>query len=148
MIEYDVDPNSFTEVAYVNELAEIEIMLMRLNMSISRPENAELVIDQVVAIGQDGTPIVQKQVSPFLEQKDKLLARRSRIVKLMVGDRQEKYKKEAALKVKIDKDPSSEMAKTRSRLEHVARAAKHYIDQSQTEQQVTLSPQDLIDQVE
>lgn len=146
MNEYDVDPNSFTEVAYINELAEIEILMMRLNMSISRPENAELVIDQVIAIGQDGTPIIQKQASPFLDQKEKLLARRSKIVKLMVGDRQEKYKKEAALKVKLDKDPSSKMAQMRGRLESLSRATDTLLKEAEDKVQIGLStPQDLID---
>jgi hypothetical protein len=146
MMEYDVDPNSFTEVAYINELAEIEVLLMRLNMSISRPENAELVIDQIVAIGQDGTPVIQKQVSPYQEQKEKLLARRSRVIKLMVGDRQEKYKKEAALKVKLDKDPSSKMAIMRGKLE----ALSSKLDQLSSEdpeesKERSVTPQDLID---
>lgn len=119
--EFDIDPNNFTEVGYINELAEIMILEMRLNMSLARPENAELMIDQVVNIGNDGTPIIQKQLSPYMEQKERLVTRRSRIIKLMVGDRQEKYKKEAALKVKLDADPSSRMARMRSQLEKLQR---------------------------
>lgn len=121
MEEYQVDPNSFTEVGYCNELAEIEIMLYRLNQLISRPENASGTIDQMVAMANDGTPIVQKQISPFIEQKDKLLNRRSKIVKLMVGDRQEKYKKEAALKIREQKDPSQKMADVRRQIETLQR---------------------------
>lgn len=117
MTEYDVDPNNFTEVGYCNELAEIEILLMRLNSSISKPEHASLVIDQAVGFDREGTPIIQKQLSPFMEQKEKLQNRRSKIIKLMVGDRQEQYKKESALKMKLDKDPSSKMADTHKKLE-------------------------------
>ena len=47
--------------------------------------------------------------------------RRSKIIKLMVGDRQEKYKKEAALKVKLDSDPSSMQANMRATLEGLKR---------------------------
>lgn len=119
--EFDVDPNNFTEVGYVNELAEILILEMRLNMALARPENAELMIDQVANVTSDGTPIIQKQLSPFMEQKERLANRRSRIIKLMVGDRQEKYKKEAALKVKLDSDPSSRMSQMRSKLEKLQR---------------------------
>jgi hypothetical protein len=115
--EYDVDPNNFTEIGYVNELAEIEIHLMRLNMNLAKAENSELVIDQVAGFSSDGTPVIQKQISPFMELKDKLQSRRSKIIKLMVGDRQEKYKKESALKVKLDTDPSSKMAEMRRKLE-------------------------------
>jgi hypothetical protein len=90
MTEYDVDPENFTEVGYCNELAEIEIYLWRLNNNLAKPENAELVIDQAVAVDRQGNTILQKMLSPFMEQKEKLQNRRSRIVKLMVGDRQER----------------------------------------------------------
>ena len=117
--EYDVDPNNFTEVGYVNELAEIEIYLMRLNMSLAKSENAEIVIEQAIGIDNEGVVAIQKQLSPFMEQKERLHSRRARVVKLMVGDRQEKYKKEAALKVHIEDDPSSMMATMRSQLDQL-----------------------------
>lgn len=117
MTEYDVDPNNFTEVGYCNELSEIEILLMRLNHSLAQPENASLVIDQSVGVDNEGTPIIQKQLSPFMEQKERLQNRRSKIIKLMVGDRQERYKMEAALKVKTEKDPSSRTAEMRRKIE-------------------------------
>lgn len=147
--EYDIDPNNFTEVAYINELAEIEILLMRLNMNLSKPENAELVIDQVVGIANDReTPLLVKQISPFMELKDKLQNRRSKIIKLMVGDRQEQYKKEAALKVKIDKDPSSKQAEMRSRLELLQRGLENAqiaaVQNNPSLQKTTLSPEDII----
>lgn len=121
MEEYDVDPASFTETGYCNELAELEVMLGRLNQLLSRPENADGTINQMVGVTHDGTPIEQKQISPFVEQKEKLLNRRSKVIKLMVGDRQEKYKKEAALKVKESKDPSSRQAEVRRQIESLQR---------------------------
>ena len=150
--EYDVDPNNFTEVAYINELAEIEILLMRLNMNIAKAENAELIIDQEVGATNQGQPIVQKNISPFMEMKERLQNRRSRIIKLMVGDRQEKYKKEAALKVKLDSDPSSKMAQMRAKIEGLSRQ----LDKMSTDVQSTdssddpgsLSPEDVIAQME
>ncbi len=154
--EFDVDPNNFTEVGYVNELAEILILEMRLNMSLAKPENAELVIDQVANIASDGTPIIQKQLSPYMEQKEKLATRRTRIVKLMVGDRQEKYKKEAALKVKLDTDPSSRMARMRSQLEKLQRRlnslstelTKGRIPGDEKQDAGFLSPEDIIASLE
>lgn len=152
--EYDVDPNNFTEIAYINELAEIEILLMRLNMNIARPENAELVIDQVVGVANDGeTPLIQKQLSPFMEQRDKLLQRRSRIIKLMVGDRQEKYKKEAALKVRLEQDPSSKQAAIRAKLDALSRELEDFRKKAtkgntKAESDGELTPQDIIDAVD
>lgn len=141
--EFDIDPNNFTEVGYINELAEIMIMEMRLNMCLARPENAELVTDSIVNITHDGTPIVQKVISPFMEQKERLGNRKSRIIKLMVGDRQEKYKKEAALKVKLDTDPSSHMARMRSQLESLQRKLDGVANKEQDQGYV--SPEDIID---
>ena len=146
--EYEVDPSSFTEIGYINELAEIEILLNRLNMNLAKPEHAELVIDQVAHISHDGTPILQKQLSPFMEQKERLYNRRSKVVKLMVGDRQERYKKEAALKVKIDQDPSSQMAHMRNKLEALQRNLTiAAADSSATKREEKITPQDLIDAV-
>jgi hypothetical protein len=146
--EYDIDPNNFTEVAYVNELAEIEVLLMRLNMNIAKAENAELVIDQEVGATNQGDPIVQKNVSPFMDLKDRLQARRSKIIKLMVGDRQEKYKKEAALKVKLDADPSSKMAQMRTRIENLTRQLDNMSSEVQsTQDSGNLSPQDVINEL-
>ena len=119
--EYDVDPSNFTEVGYINELAELQIMDMRVNMNIAKVGNSTFIIDQVVGTDREGDPIIQKQLSPFVEMKEKIANRRSKIIKLMVGDRQEKYKKEAALKVKIDSDPSSQQANMRARLESLKR---------------------------
>lgn len=152
--EYDIDPNNFTEVGYINELAEIEILLMRLNMNLAKPSNSELVVDQVVGIANDGqTPLLMKQVSPFMELKDKLQSRRSRIIKLMVGDRQEQYKKEAALKVKLDKDPSSKQAEMRAKLEALSRELDNFNQEgrdkgSSSIRSGTLSPEDIIDSKE
>jgi len=123
--EYDVDPNNFTEVGYINELAEIEILLMRINMNLSKPENSELVVDKVVGILNDGeTPLIQKDLSPFIELKERLQARRSRIIKLMVGDRQEKYKELAATKMRSEDDPSSNAAKLRGQMDRILAQAK------------------------
>lgn len=121
MNEYDVDPSSFTEVGYVSELAELMVLEMRLNIHLANAENASLITDQTVGVDREGDPIIQKQISPFMEQKERIQNRRSKIIKLMVGDRQEQYKKEAALKIKLDKDPSSKYAEMRTKLENLDR---------------------------
>jgi hypothetical protein len=149
MEEFDVDPQNFTEVAYANELAEIMILERRLNINLAKAENAELVIDMTIGVDREGEPIIQKQISPFIELKDKLAGRRSRIIKLMVGDRQEKYKKEAALKVKLDSDPSGRMAGMRTQLETLSRQLdtieKTARSELPEEERQGLSPQDIID---
>jgi len=121
MEEYNVDPENFTEVSYCSQLAEIEVYLWRINNNLAKPENAALIVDQPVGVDSEGNPIMQQQLSPLMDLKEKLQNRMSRIVKLMVGDRQEKYKKEAALKKTDDKDPSSKQAEMRRRIEELKR---------------------------
>jgi hypothetical protein len=79
-----------------------------------------------------------------MDAKEKLSARRSKIIKLMVGDRQEKYKKEAALKVREEADPSSRMAKMRSQLESLQRQLT--VTESSLNNPAVLSPEDIIDE--
>lgn len=150
MEEYQVDPENFTEVAYINELSEIEVYLYRLNVLLSKPDNATLVIDQTVGVSNDGTPILQKQISPYMEQKERLLTRKSKVIKLMVGDRQERYKKEAALKIKDTDDASSFMAKMRKQVEELNRRIKKVNDEQSDDKpgefygEGVLTPDDII----
>lgn len=121
MEEYDVDPNNFTEIGYCNELGEIEVYLWRLSNNLAKPENADLMIEQSVGSDRSGQAIFQKQISPLMLMKEKLYNRRSKIIKLMVGDRQERYKKEAALKERGEKDSSTRQAETRRKIEDLKR---------------------------
>ena len=83
--------------------------------------------------------------NPFMELKDRLQSRRSKIVKLMVGDRQEKYKMEAALKVKIDQDPSSKMSAMRAKLDNLSREMDAFQKIEGEDRAPGLSPQHVID---
>jgi len=121
MEDYQVDPDNFTELGFCSDLAEIEIYLHRRNAKLAKPEKAELITDQPMGTDREGNPILQKQVSPFFDMKEKLQARKAKIIKLMVGDRQERYKKEAALKQREDSDASSQQAAMRAKLEVLSR---------------------------
>jgi hypothetical protein len=151
MEEYDVDPENFTEIHYCEELAEIEIYLLRINHNLAKPENAALIVDQPVGVDSDGNPITQQQLSPLMELKEKLQNRMSRVVKLMVGDRQEKYKKEAALKQKQDEDPSQKQANIRRRIESLSRELEkkedHFLPAAKEEPQI-LTPDELINSID
>jgi len=142
MNEYEVDPENFTEVSMCNELAEIEMLMNRLNMALARPENAELIIDQAIGMDNSGEPVIQKQLSPYMLQKEKLQKRKSQLVKLMVGDRQEKYKKEAALKKQEELDPSSKQAEMRRKIDQLARSMEKL--EIKTAESNILTPDELI----
>lgn len=123
ILEYDIDPDSMTELTFINELAEIELMLYRLNLNLAKVGNAELVQEETVAVDREGNVLTRRTVSAFMEAKEKLANRKAKIVKLMVGDRQEKYKKDAALKVRNEADASLQGANLRRELQSLIAAA-------------------------
>lgn len=122
--EYDIDEHSFTEIQMVRELAEIELMLWRLNNNLSKPEHAELIEDVVVGVDKNGEALTRRETSALFDAKERLVNRKSRLIKLMVGDRQEKYKREAALKQKSVEDPSSTAAELRGRIDKLIQQAR------------------------
>lgn len=155
--EYDIEDGNFTEWGMVRELAEIELMMWRLNNNIAKAQNAELVQENVVGMaptGDGGTvPITRMEVSAFFDAKERLSNRRAKIVKLMVGDRQEKYKREAALKQQNEDDTSTSAAKLRHHLDKLINEYKAMdLKLSEVEGQVievkettkTLTPDELI----
>lgn len=162
--EYEIDEQNFTEFMLVRELSEIELMLWRLNNNISKPENAELVQEVVVGVDKQGNPLTRQEVNAFIEAKERLQNRKSRLVKLMVGDRQEKYKREAALKMKSDDDPSTNAAKLRGQIDRLLTQAKTLdvklkeaegnvidvdsgpTDKAPVQQEKPLTPEDLINE--
>lgn len=142
--EYEVDPNNQTDLNLCNELAEIEILTWRLNLSLSLPDNATLIVEQEVGVDRQGNPISQQQVSPLFEQKTKLARRKTQIMKLMVGDRQEKYKKEAALKQRNEDDASTQMANIKKRLQSLQHDVNRSIEDQNTIDAEIISPEDII----
>lgn len=124
MVEYEIDEHCFTEFQMVRELAEIELMLWRLNNNLAKPEHAQLVQENVVGIDKQGNQVTRLEVSSLFEAKERLQTRKSKLVKLMVGDRQEKYKRDAALKTKSEDDPSTSAAQLRGQLGRLMQAAK------------------------
>ena len=122
--EYEVDPTHFTDFSMIRELAEIELMLWRLNNNLAKPGNAELVQETIVGVSKQGDPLTRLEVSAIWEVKERLQNRKSKLVKLLVGDRQEKYKREAALKQRQSDDPSSTAARLRGQIDRLLSQAK------------------------
>lgn len=141
MEEFDIDPNVWTEVQYAGELASIDIYLTRINMILSRPENADFTTEVLAGYSVKGDKIIQSQLLPLLAQKDRLEGRRSKIIKLMVGDRQEKYKKQGLLKEIADDDVTIKMSEARRSVDQlVARVTKLL----KASDEPILSPEDIM----
>lgn len=153
--EYDIHPDSITDRIYVQELAECELLLYRINSNLSKPENAELVGDQAVGMSREGDAITRKEILALMDLKLRIQGRKDKIVKMMVGDREGKYKKQAALKEKEGGDMSSNTASLKKELQQIEQQARQMkeklreensIDASfeKTPEEVPLTPDDLI----
>lgn len=115
--EFDVNPNNITEMSLVQELAELDIYDRRATFALQEGQGQQLTQEQPVGIDSEGNPIFQMQVHTAWELKERIKARKSKVLEMLVGTPKEKYKRDAALKQRASKDPSSEMAEIRRRLE-------------------------------
>jgi len=122
--EYEIDEKSFSQFTMVRLLAECELMLWRLNNNLAKPENAELVVDQVIGVDKEGNVLTRQEVSAFVEAKEKYENKKLKLIKLMVGDPQEQYKRAAALRQRGKEDPSTNAAQLRASLDRLQREAK------------------------
>lgn len=119
--EFKVDPSNFSELAMVQELAELDIYDRRATFLLQKDEGQVLMQQQAVGVDQEGNPIYQTQIHQAWEVKERVKNRKLRILEALVGTRKEKYKKDAALKSGPATDPSSEMAALRAKLEALRR---------------------------
>jgi len=144
MHSFEVDPTNVVDVTYVNEFVTTRILLNRIDQGLGRMENAELVIEQEGET-KGGDVYSYKEVSPHLEAREKLVRRMERITKLMVGDRQEKYKKAAALKQKDETDTSIEQARKAAAIINAkfeAEAKREQLEEKSGEE--VLTPDDIL----
>ena len=156
--EFDGGEESFVELGFCRELAEIEVMLWRLNNGLSKEENAELLQETIVGMDRNGNALKRKEKNSLLDVRENMVNRKSKLIKLMVGDRQEKYKREAALKTREATDPSTSAAQLRNKITRLLKEAETgvlklqekegniidvpYSDATQTEE--ILTPESLI----
>ena len=115
--EFDVDPTNFSELAMIQELAELDIYDWRATFLLREGDGQTLMQQQPVGVDADGNPILQTQVHQAWEVKERIKNRKLKILEALVGTRQQKYKRDAALKQKSESDPSTEMAALRAKLE-------------------------------
>jgi hypothetical protein len=147
MEEFKVDPSNIVEVSFCNELAETEILLLRVNKSLAKRENADM-LGELSQMTKSGEVIRNDVVSPHLEVREKLLKRRERVIKLMVGDRQEKYKEASARKVKDSQDSTIIQSKNRAsildvQLQNAQKDAVAASDTNRPKEDI-LTPDDLL----
>jgi len=132
--EYDVHPESLTDRIAVQELAEIELLLYRINSNLAKLQYGELVAESVSSVTPRGDVIYEEKVVPLMDLKLRLQARRDRVIKSLVGDRESQYKKRAALKqIDTEGDASSKGATLRHQLEKLQREVLSFSERVEKE---------------
>jgi len=117
MNEFEVDPENHSEVGMITELVELDIYDLRASMILARPECAEITKEIVVGVDREGKPIVNKEVHKAWELKERVKKRKQKILESLVGTRKEKYKRDAALKRRSEKDSSTQAIELKRKLE-------------------------------
>ena len=115
--EFGVDTNNQSEVSLITELAELDIFDYRCSMILSRAENAEMTQEVTVGMDTEGNPISNEEIHKAWELKERVKNRKQKILESLVGTRKEQYKRDAALKKRSEKDPSTQAAELKASLE-------------------------------
>ena len=121
MEEFDVDYQNQSEVSLITELAELDIYDYRCSMILSRAENAEMTQEVTVGMDTEGNPISNEEIHKAWELKERVKNRKQKILESLVGTRKEQYKRDAALKKRSEKDPSTQAAELKESLEAARR---------------------------
>ncbi len=123
MDEFEIDIESPTELGLINKLAELDLYEYRTKLVLAHGdkdgEGIDLMKEQVTGATIQGNEIKRLEEHPAFTLKDKLHKQRMDILNALVGTRKEKYKREAALKQRDIKDPSSVQSDLRARLERL-----------------------------
>jgi len=118
--EFEIDDTSASEMGMVNKLAELDLYEYRATLLLAngddKGEGLDLLKEVTTSISPQGEPIMQTQIHPAFELKEKLQKQRDNILQSMVGTRREKYKRDAARGQTSVDDPSTEVADLRTQL--------------------------------
>jgi hypothetical protein len=127
--EYDVDPNSPTEIGLINKLAELDMYEYRATLMLAHGDTGlggqgqDLMKEQITAVSPQGRDIKRLELHPAWELKEKIHRQRMEILSALVGTRKEKYKKEAATKTRDVKDPSTKQSQLMNKLTKMIEAS-------------------------
>lgn len=149
LLEYNVSPTNWTEVGIALELAEIDIYLRRAKSNLAKVDNADLTQINTVGIDRDGNIISKVEMSVHMEIVERLSAKKAKLVKMMVGDPQEKYKRKAALKMKEGDDLSTTGADLRRDIERISKELSQarkalMVKESIPAESIVITPDDLM----
>lgn len=100
--EFNVLEDDFVDMSLIKDLIDYDVQLMRAENKMAM--DGDFTEENVVGIDDStGDPIVQKKISNAAEYKDRVIAKRHKVLELMNSTRKDK----AGSKLTIQMDPSS-----------------------------------------
>jgi len=139
--EYNIDPiENYSQYKMILMLSRLDVYEMRTVMQLGKTEGATLLQENAIGIGTDGTIAYQTVVNKSFEVLDIIDNKRLRILKLLVGTPQEKYKKDAALKQGNDvPDGAIQLAKLKAATDSILKRLAYKDTQGTTVVDVDVS---------
>lgn len=116
MKEYEVDGNRPTDFMLLNRLVELELTDFRCSSMLSSPEYQGILTEMVTGATAQGDLITNNVINPILEMKEKISREKMKLLGILVGTPQEKYKKQAALKEVKTEEYSNKIANMNKQL--------------------------------
>jgi hypothetical protein len=123
--EYDVEPDSPTDIGFANKLAELDLLEMRVSIILSsgdlEGEGQDLLKQSVVGVDDRGNAVKNLQIHPAWPLKQQIQQQREKILQHMVGTRREQWKRDAALKQTNTEGLGSQLVQLKNQLEQQRR---------------------------
>ena len=108
--EFNIDPDSISEMVLINRLVELDLLDYRANMGLSGIHDKEApTLLKTTLIETDTTTTEQVNLHPLLEAKSKFHNERLKLLEALVATPRERYKKASALGQAQETDAAKHM---------------------------------------
>jgi len=94
---FEIEINNYAEMVMVNQLAEYELLEHRCNAILST-DHTDMKMESVIGVDDEGQIITKEEVSHALAIKDSVFKKKMVILQEFTATRNQKWKKQAALK--------------------------------------------------
>ena len=98
MKEYEIDGNRASDFMLLNRLVELELTDFRCSSMLSSGQYQGILQDVTTGSTPQGDLITNEIINPILELKEKVGREKMKLLNILVGTPESKYKKQAALK--------------------------------------------------
>jgi hypothetical protein len=119
--EYEIDPNSPSEMALINRLAELDVYDYRASLVLAYGDKdghgQDGLKEQNIGMSPTGEKLTRLELHPAWELKEKIQRQRLDILQALVGTRKEQYKRDAAMKEKSTEEVSIISSSLRAKLD-------------------------------